>query len=161
MAKKQAPSANPAAQKETVTVQNATQPCANGHDWQAATYSSPERCSRCGETRGSALTPTPSPAPATDKKTGGIGIDELRDMIDSTVDMPKAKNILDTPRQMTVHTKNGILMYPLSGPGKGEKRSSVDEGTAVTVFAVENGYGLGITENNYSGWFNMKLLKDS
>ena len=88
---------------------------------------------------------------------------DFMDMFDDRVAAPKTGSILDTPREMYVTSKYGYCIYVLSkSQDNSAKLYRMPEGSKVTVYAIENGYALGMdTNSRVGGWMKYKLLTDS
>ena len=88
-----------------------------------------------------------------------ISLTELMKMFDSRVEKPKKSSILDEPESAKVSSKYGKLIYVYSRPLIGKKLFEAKEGAAVTVYARQSGYALGIVDGtSIGGWMKENYL---
>lgn len=114
-----------------------------GHDWQPATNSRPETCSRCGKQQGAALQPPPGPS----------------DMAGhNDIQAPQSSSWLSARETRYVFAPHGSAVYIYSGPSfsfeKVNAQYGVADGTEVTILALENGMYLFKTAYGLLAWIN-------
>ena len=82
---------------------------------------------------------------------------------DKRVAAPKDESILDTPKVMYVTSRYGNCIYVFTrANGSSAQLKNMPEGSKITVYAVENGYALGLDEETgKGGWMGVTLLSDS
>jgi lysylphosphatidylglycerol synthetase-like protein (DUF2156 family) len=89
----------------------------------------------------------------------GITIEELREIFDSRVEMPKKSSLLVEPEKMIIKSRDGQMIYVLSGLRGGEKIFKAEDGATVIVYARESGYALAMVEGtSIGGWMNEQYL---
>ena len=154
--------ANSAFFTQTKTVENIP---ALGHSKKAATYTSPETCTRCGETWGDPLTVSRREQIITDAKNASGRVEDYHYSNDNTsLYVPEDSYFLTTPIEMyadaykdtdTPGTKIYIMPMPESGHGN---LGRLSHGTRVTVVAQQNGYYFFILPDGRAGWAGRDFL---
>lgn len=93
----------------------------------------------------------------------GMSVSEIMQKFDSRVQKPKSSSILDRPETVYVQSTYGNCIYVYSRPNKnGSKLFRADEGKAVTVYARESGFALGIVKGtSIGGWMREELLSQA
>ncbi|MBR0353409.1 MAG: SH3 domain-containing protein [Oscillospiraceae bacterium] len=90
----------------------------------------------------------------------GMSVSEIMQKFDSRVQKPKSSSVLDRPETVYVQSTYGNCIYVYSGPSKtSSKLFRADEGKAVTVYARQSGFALGIVKGtSIGGWMREELL---
>ncbi len=100
-----------------------------------------------------------APVSSAERSYEKISLTELMKMFDGRVKKPKESSILDEPESAVVKSKNGNMIYILSAPKTGKTLFEAKEGAAVTIYARQNGYALGIVDGTpIGGWMNEKYM---
>ena len=168
---------NSAFSTQTKTVQNIS---ALGHSWRAATYSSPETCTRCGTTRGTALQKAYTNASVWTNAQWAADYDSEYSILSYSwkgaavpngtqyLEVPSDYEIYQNPRRMRVHAEKGnyIFIMPIPETGHGVL-GTVPHQEYVTVIADRRNDSLGVTfyffvtDSGKAGWNNSKYFLNS
>ena len=95
--------------------------------------------------------------------TSGTSVSEIMQKFDSRVQAPKSSSVLEKPETVYVQSTYGYCIYVYSRPNKNSSRLfRADEGKAVTVYARESGFALGIVKGtSIGGWMREELLSQA
>ncbi len=93
----------------------------------------------------------------------GTSVSEIMQKFDSRVQAPKSSSVLEKPETVYVQSTYGYCIYVYRRPNKNSSRLfRADEGKAVTVYARESGFALGIVEGtSIGGWMREDLLSQA
>ena len=99
-------------------------------------------------------------SPSAFAEDGASGLDALMEKFDARVQKPKESSLLAEPEEMIVVAPYRNSICALSKTGSGVILSQVPEGASVTVYARQNGWALGLTEDGaVGGWMNGNYLE--
>ena len=92
--------------------------------------------------------------------TSGVSVSEIMQHFDSRVQAPRSTSVLEEPETVYVQSTYGYCIYVYTRPNMNSIRLfRADEGKAVTVYARESGFALGIVEGtSIGGWMREDLL---
>lgn len=100
------------------------------------------------------------PAPSAFAEDNASGLDALMEKFDERVLRPKESSVLAEPEKMIVVAPYRNYICALTQTGRGLILSQVPEGASVTVYARQNGWALGLTEDGaIGGWMNGNFLE--
>lgn len=100
------------------------------------------------------------PAPSAFAEDDASGLDALMEKFDERVLSPKESSVLAEPEKMIVVAPYRNYICALTQTGRGLILSQVPEGASVTVYARQNGWALGLTEDGaIGGWMNGDFLE--
>lgn len=98
--------------------------------------------------------------PAAFAEGGASDLDALMAKFDSRVLRPKEKSVLAEPEEMIVVAPYRDHICALTRTGSGLILAEVPEGAKLTVYAKQNGWALGLTEDGkLGGWMNGAFLE--